>query len=52
MLNFSGIGPDGKRHDFVLVRLGNAREDSLDLVQNALGKIVRGLVKVEPLPTT
>lgn len=50
VLSFAGVGHDGKRHDYVLVRLGNAREDSLDMVKDALAQVVRGTVKVEPLP--
>lgn len=50
VLSFSGVGRDGKPHNYVLVRLGNAREDSLDIVQTALGQVVRGLVKAERLP--
>lgn len=49
VLNFAGVGRDGRRHDYVLVRLGNAREDSLDGVQAAIGEVVRRIAKPKPL---
>lgn len=44
VLTFRGLGRDGKPHAYVLVRLGNTREDKLDVVENAAGKIAEGLV--------
>jgi len=44
VLTFRGTGRDGKPHGYVLVRLGNTREDRLDVVEHAMGKIAEGLV--------
>ncbi|MBX9858966.1 MAG: beta-lactamase family protein [Sphingomonas sp.] len=44
VLTFRGTGRDGKPHAYVLVRLGNTREDRLDVVEQAAGKIAAGLV--------
>ena len=39
VLTFEGVGKDGKPHSFILVRLGNTREDRLDVVEKAMGKL-------------
>lgn len=44
VVTFRGTGTDGKPHSYVLVRLGNTREDRLELVEQAVGKVVRQLV--------
>ena len=44
VLTFRGIGRDGAEHGYVLVRLGNTREDRLDAVEATLGRIASGLV--------
>lgn len=44
VLTFRGIGRDGAEHGYVLVRLGNSREDRLDIVETTLGRIARSLV--------
>lgn len=44
VLTFRGTGRDGKPHAYALVRLGNTREDKLDVVEHAAGKIAEGLV--------
>ncbi|MBX9797404.1 serine hydrolase [Sphingomonas sp.] len=44
VVTFSGVGTDGKPHGYVLVRLGNTREDRLDRVEQAIGRVVSQLV--------
>lgn len=44
VLTFRGTGRDGKPHAYVLIRVGNTREDRLDVVEHAMGKIAAGLV--------
>lgn len=44
VLTFSGLGRDGKPHSYVLVRLGNTREDQLDRVETLMGKVAQSLV--------
>lgn len=44
VLTFRGMGRDGKPHAYVLIRVGNTREDRLDGVENAAGRIAAGLV--------
>ncbi len=45
VVTFAAKGQDGKQHDFVLVRLGNTREDSLDVVTRAIGGIVQKVAR-------
>lgn len=44
VLTFRGVGRDGEPHAYVLVRLGNTRQDRLDVVEQRLGNIAAGLV--------
>jgi CubicO group peptidase (beta-lactamase class C family) len=46
VVTFAGVGRDGQPHHYVLVRLGNTREDQLDRVQAAVDAITRKLVPV------
>lgn len=48
VLTFRGVGRDGKPHAYVLIRLGNTRQDRLDGVEQAMGTLAAGLVHPAP----
>ncbi|OQW45272.1 MAG: hypothetical protein A4S12_12885 [Proteobacteria bacterium SG_bin5] len=43
VVTFRARGRDGREHGYVLVRLGNSREDRLHAVEVAVGKVVKGV---------
>ena len=48
VLTFRGTGADGRSHGYILVRVGNTRQDRLDRVEQVMGEVAAGLVQPAP----